>query len=101
MSLKTIADHLAAYAVGFYKGELLPWLKNLLTTIEHDVVTAILPIAHEELQALASGGALTFASIGAAAEATAARALAAGQQAAAHDVMAAITTALAERSITG
>lgn len=95
---------LANYVSGFVTTELEPWLKALGTQVSHDVVTVLMPFAHEAVQEiLAGGGQLLAGSAPAdvlsntlvAVEATANKALQGGIQAAGHDLLTAVGAAVA------
>lgn len=84
---------IANFFSGLWSTELEPWVKTLLHTVLHDVVTALIPLAQDAIQELLAGGqGVTLASVGAA---TAKKAAALGMSIAEHDLGLAVSGALA------
>ncbi len=103
-----IGHALANFFSGLWNKDLKPWLHDLLTHVEHDVIDALVPIAHEAIQeVLNDGGKLlageslshVAAGGGAALLNLAKRAEAAGIQAAGSDLITALGAALNSRTI--
>jgi len=103
-----IGHAIANFFSGLWNDDLKPWLKDLLKTVEHDVVDALVPLAHEAIQEVLNDGGkiLAGASIsdvasgaGAALVNIAKKAEAAGMQAAGHDLLTALAGALSTRTV--
>ncbi len=103
-----IGHALANFFSGLWNKDLKPWLHDLLTHVEHNVIDALVPIAHEAIQEvltdggkLLAGASLTdvAASGGAALLNLAKRAETAGIQAAGSDLITALGVALNSRNV--
>lgn len=102
-----IGHAIANFFSGLWNDDLKPWLKDLLTSVEHDVVDALVPLAHEAIQEVLNDGGKILAGAspsevaagaGQALLSIAKKAEAASIQAAGHDLLTSLAGALATRN---
>ncbi len=95
---------IANYMSGFFTNSLEPWLENLGNQVKHDVVTQLMPHADAVVQSFLNSGAQLLSGADPntvltntvlAVEAAGKAALAAGVQAAGHDLLTAVAAAVA------
>lgn len=105
-----IGHELANFFSGIWATDLKPWLHDLLTQVEHDVVDALVPIGHEAVQEVLNEGGQLLAGASLATVATstgvalvklAQKAESAGIQASGRDLLTALAGVLATRQAQG
>lgn len=102
-----IGHAVANFLSGLWNNDLKPWLSDLLKHVEHDVMDALVPIAHEAIQEVLNAGGKVLAGdslhdtavgTGEVLKNLAIRAEKAGIQAAGHDLLLAVGAALNSRN---